>query len=529
MGGAKNCPETPRQKMIGMMYLVLTAMLALNVSADILNGFTKLRHSMESSIASSYLRTEDTMKNFRDKAAEDGKFKEWLVIAEAVQGKSDEFYNYIEQFKLDIFNMCEGTTYKVGDIVLDTVKLKGGSDTNKPHQYAINEGHAAELEEKMNEFRLYMTSADTDCLRKKIATDQKFAEDWNMKIKMYNELFNTNKVYDAAERDSISWENSTFHEMPADAVIALLVKYQNDIRMAENDMVNFLAQQAGASDFRVNTVQAVVIPTAGEYIMQGHKYRAKIATAMMDTNQVPRVFVNGQEVMGGIYEAAGHIGENKYTGYVTVGDDTTRYAFQGQFTVGAPSATISNTDLNIMYSGYDNPFSISVPGVGSDAVTVSCPGASVTKQGGGKWIIKPSGGSSATISVSAMVDGHATQMGSMDFRVKPLPTPDAYLSVGGQTSNSDKIKKALLASGAVSVVASYGPDALIVAKFTVKSFEVKFPNGQSVRCDGGKFSSQALALINKVSPGGIIAVRNVAAIGPDGKPRTLRSLSLELQ
>ena len=111
MGGAKNCPETPRQKMIGMMYLVLTAMLALNVSADILNGFAKLRHSMEGSMLSTQRRTEDAMAGFEKVYAEDGgekKYGEWIAIARAVNDKSNEFYNYIEHFKMDIVNMVEG-------------------------------------------------------------------------------------------------------------------------------------------------------------------------------------------------------------------------------------------------------------------------------------------------------------------------------------------------------------------------------------------------------------------------------------
>ena len=135
MGGAKNCPETPRQKMIGMMYLILTAMLALNVSADILNGFTKLRHSMESSIKSSEVRTADVMEMFavaynKDEASKK-KYGEWYIAAQNIQAESDRFYNYIENFKLDIANMVDGAQYdKMPD------KLKGGSDTNKPHQNA---------------------------------------------------------------------------------------------------------------------------------------------------------------------------------------------------------------------------------------------------------------------------------------------------------------------------------------------------------------------------------------------------------
>jgi len=248
MGGAKNCPETPRQRMISMMYLVLTAMLALNVSADILNGFTKLRHSMESSMNSTTSRTTDVMKAFEVQAQENGKYEEWLVIANAVQAKSDEFYNYIESFKLDIANMCDGKTYQPGE--LDKIRLAKGDDTNKPHQYAEEIGetgkpHSEEMKARMEEFRTYMTSADSKCVKDKLAKDKGFAVEWDRKKTMYMELFSTDNVINE-EKEEISWERSTFSEMPADAVIALLTKYQNDIRISENDLINFLFAQAGS-------------------------------------------------------------------------------------------------------------------------------------------------------------------------------------------------------------------------------------------------------------------------------------------
>ena len=249
MGGAKNCPETPRQRMISMMYLVLTAMLALNVSADILNGFTKLRHSMESSMNSTEVRTDAVLESFKIQALDNEGYQDWLDIANAIAAKSDEFYNYIENFKLDIANMCDNKHYEAE--ALDTIKLKNGSDTNKPHQYALTEYdtetgrlHAEEMKYRMDEFRFYMTTAESKIILDKIEKDANFKEEWERKTSMFNTLFSTADVVDE-EGATISWERSTFAEMPADAVIALLTKYQNDIRVAENDMINYYFSLAG--------------------------------------------------------------------------------------------------------------------------------------------------------------------------------------------------------------------------------------------------------------------------------------------
>lgn len=519
--------------MIGMMYLILTAMLALNVSADILNGFTKLRHSMESSISSSELRTKDVMEMFsvaynKDEAGKK-KYGEWYAVAQAIQEESDRFYQYIERFKLDIANMVDGAEYdKMPD------KLKGGSDTNKPHQYAINEidpetglSHAETLKQKMEAYCKFMTNPESECVRRRME-DQKFRHDMEQKEIMFKSLFNTEDVQNE-EYETITWISSTFSEMPADAVIAMLTKYQNDVRIAENDLITFLFNQTGSSDFVVNQVTPLVIPTNGEYIMAGQRYRAKIASAMIDTNQVPRVFINGQEITGGVYEvAASGVGPKTYNGYMLIGDDTTHYNFQGQYTVGAPSATISNTDLNIMYRGYDNQFSVSVPGVGADKIRVQCAGASVTKNGA-FWTIKPSSGNTAIIEVLAEVDGRMVSMGKQEYRVKQLPRPDAYFMLGGEAKGeTGKITRADLTNGAAKIEASYGPDGLIQAKFKITGFAVKLPSGTEIQNQGDKFNGKTLDAIKKLKAGNMVTIRYIKAVGPDGATVTLRALPLEL-
>ena len=344
----------------------------------------------------------------------------------------------------------------------------------------------------------------------------------------FEAIFSTNEEKNQ-EGESVSWATGIFHEMPASAVCALLTKYQNDIRTAENEVINFLFNAAGASQFVVNQITAVVLPQNGEYVMQGQRYSAKIVSGAVDTLNLPQVFIGGKEIVGGVYEVtASGVGEHTYNGYILMPGDTTHYDFKGKYTVGVPSATIANLDMDLMYIGYNNRFSISVPGVSSDKVKIECPGASVTKQNG-EWIIVPKSGKTAEITVRAEQNGKVSLMGSQKFRLKALPSPEAFVSFGGQVSAAEKMQKSILTSGQASIVASYGKDAAIQAKFTITSFSVKFPNGQSIPCNGGKFSSGAIDLMKKVKPGNIIAIRDVKAKGPDGRERDLRSLSIELQ
>jgi len=534
MGGAKNCPETPRQKMIGMMYLVLTAMLALNVSADILNGFNRLRQSMESSIQSTDRRTDDLMKTFEAAYSKDEggmkKYGDWWAIAQANKKMSDDFYNYVEQFKLEIVAMVEGEKYDAMP-----AEINNGSDTNKPHQYAINEKdpntgrtHAEELRARMDQYRQYMTSADSECLQNKMR-DASFKHEWDQKVEMYNSLFSTGTVK-TKEGETIPWEQSIFDEMPAGAVFAMLTKYQSDIRLAENDFLTFLFKSAGSSDFVINSVQALVLPDNGEYIMQGGHYRARIVSAAVDTTNLPMVYINGQEYANGVYDlVANQVGQHTYKGYMLMPGDTTHYTFQGQYTVGAPSASISNIDMNTIYTGYDNKFNISVPGMGGDKIKVSASGASVTQKNG-LYIIKPSeGAKTVKISVHAEVDGKVVLMGSNDYKVKPLPKPSAFLISGSETyDGTGKIGLKALKSADAHLEASYGADGVLDLPFTIVSFEI-YAGGRYLKADGNKFSNDMKTAIGKLRANDVLNIMTIKYKEPSGKVNTLPNLTLGLK
>lgn len=516
------------------MYLVLTAMLALNVSADIINGFTKLRHSMESSMNSTNLRTDEVMTIFEraysKDAAGEAKYGEWWAVAKAMQEKSDEFYNYIEGFKLEITNRVEGKQYTEMPKA-----IKNGTDTHKAHRYALNEltadgkTHGEELEERMDEFCRFITEAESPCIVRKMS-DPKFAKAWRQKQTMFHDLFDTNEVVNA-EGVPQPWARSVFNEMPAAAVLAVLTKYQNDVRLAENDLVNFFYQAAGSSDFVFNHVDALILPAFGEYVMAGQHYGARIVAAAIDTNQVPRVFINGEEIFGGYYEVlAGKPGPQEYSGYMLIGDDTTHYEFTGRYTVGEPTATVAHTELNILYRGYDNPFSISVPGVSPDKISVNCAGAKVSKDAKGMWIIVPAKDSKdeTHIEVSAIVEGKNLTVAKVKYRVKDLPNPNVYIAFGDELKDETITRKELL-DPKVRIVASYGQDGLVQAKFTIKSFVVKTPTGATINVKGDKLDAKAIAQLNKVAKNSEVKIQYIKAARPDGSEATLRSVSYTIK
>jgi gliding motility-associated protein GldM len=202
-----------------------------------------------------------------------------------------------------------------------------------------------------------------------------------------------------------------------------------------------------------------------------------------------------------------------------------------EYEVIEPTATISNTDLNIMFVGHPNPFSISVPGVSSDQLQVKCDHAEVTNNGNGNWIIIPKSKETKKIRISvfAQVNGSLLPMGSQEYRVRELPRADAYFSVDGELMSEPKLTKNRLANPSNEVVASYGKDGLVEAKFEVVSFKVRMPDATEYKVVGNKLNQKALTAIKGLKPGSLVTISSIEAKTKDGSKQTLRSFNIEIR
>jgi gliding motility-associated protein GldM len=515
--GSKNCPETPRQKMIGMMYLFLTAMLALNVSAEVLQGFTMVNASMRASIASTTERTADLYRDFALMRAEHPeKVEEWYEKATQLRQASDDLYDYIQDFKVQIIRIADGRRADP-----NAVDIKNRGNLDAAGQFALAEGNGRNgrmLRERLIEHREFLIGlADNDPVKRT----------------MYEALFNVDSV------GGRSWEQSMFQMMPLSAAVTMLTKYQNDIRTAEMDMVQFLQRRTDADDFRVNRVEAFVIPSS-RHIMQGGTYRAQIVLAAIDTTAQPEFFIGDRQLrrdgLFGIHEIhASQVGTFSYNGIVRFrGNDgePIDIPFREQFTVGAPAATISNIDLNVVYRGIDNRFSISVPGVAAENVRVTAEGANV-RQSGANYIINPTQNQNIRIIVSAIVEGREIQMGSQEYRVRQIPDPKAFLQYRDQGGvvrtigqvEVGRLSKAAMRSSDFTVIASYGPDELIQANFEVVSFSISTLIG-NVEAQGNKLTARQLQDIDRLERGQPVTFNNIQARGPDGTIRRLGMLQV---
>lgn len=506
MSGAKNCPETPRQRMIGMMYLVLTAMLALNVSSQILEGFTMVDNSLHKTIESAELRNKSLYADFQNLFDKNpAKVREWLTKAQSVKKKSDNLYKFIENFKVQIIRLADN---KEANDSAYVKQIMAKDNLNKAAEYGIVGGHGKELKKQISDYSKFLIDLSINNPSKQ---------------KMYQSIFATGKT-----KDGKQWEEALLEDMPLSAVVTILTKYQSDVRTSEAEIIQYLKSQTDAMDFRVNKITAVVVPNT-PYVIRGEKYSAQIVLSAVDSTKTPEFYVNGQQVRKGLYEVmTGKLGVIPYTGLIKLqGNDgiVINYPFKSSYIVGEPTATLSNEDLNVVYRGIDNKFSVSVPGVAAENVSVRVIGGTARKDGG-KYLIQPTRDEDINIEVWAKVEGKERKMGGGAYRVKYLPDPKAFLQPG--EAGSKPLRGGFSTPSVLrtsALVASYGKDELIKAKFKVVSFTMLAKGFSPLTIGGSRLNG---GFLDKLIKGDILIINNIKAVGPDQLPRDLGSIAIQL-
>ena len=527
--GATNCPETPRQRMISMMYLVYTAMLALNVSADILNAFVTVGDSVEVSnklmagkAESSYIAFENAYNG------NPGKVGENWAKAQEVREKTKKMLEYIDNIKYELHAMTDGLEGGVAESkkILAEKGFAGivkKDNYNEPTRYFLagtedgSAGKAIELRKKIEAYQADMlTYVKSEAYKKQLKT---------MQIK-------TDQTWKNKAGQDLNWQMYNFYHMIITADMVLLNKFKSEIQNAEMDLVNHLYQQISADDFKFDQVTARVLPKS-TYIIQGGQYEADVIVAAYDSKSELTGEVRGQNLVGdsGMLKlkfGANTLGEQKYKGTVYVKKETGSmpYEFEGEYFVAAPSVTVSPTNLNLFYIGIDNPVSISVPGANSKDITATISGAggTLTPIAGkdGQYMVNVKKQEKCFISVKAKIAGKEMDMGKIEFRTKPIPKPIAKV---GKYDSGRVDKQEILAQTGVRVDKG---DFEFNVNYRVKDCKIEvIQQGQDRRppivLTGGKFTSEVIAQIRQARKGTKIVIEEIRAIGPAGEVGTANS------
>lgn len=546
MSGGK---ETPRQKMIGMMYLVLTALLAMNVSKDILDAFVIINEGIEVTNQNFMAKNAFQYQLFeKAKANDPQKVKKFYDKAFRAKGLADALYEHIEELKKycvaktggfesieavpadSLFNLKNVESKDNYDI---PTHILIGSDPANP---AEGEHTARELKLLINEFKndlLFLFDDETERAALELGLN---TEDFGM----------NNGTFE-------SWETGNFDHIPLAAVVTALSKIQSDIRNAEADIIKALYRNISADDFKFDTLAAKVIPRSN-YIIAGDSFVADVIVAAWSNTVQPRMRLVSQfdpETGMPVYEDFNKLD----SGNIKINNGAARYAVptsgegtkdwggviqikapdgtwasynipKQTYTVAKPALVVSPTAMNVFYRGIDNPVEISVPGVPTEQLEVSI--SNVVSKSGSNGIFKLQPGKDAkcVVTVGAKINGKTQSFGNKEFRVKNVPDPKPYF--GGKTgSDNIPIKDLKAAAGVIAKMENFEFDL----RFEIVSYVVSATIKGTVveqECKGPQLSSDSRKILNELKSGQKFYIEKIKAKGPDGSLRDLGTVALKL-
>jgi gliding motility-associated protein GldM len=545
--------ETPRQKMIGMMYLVLTAMLALNVSAEVLDAFRLVNEGIKNTTEIFSKKNESIYKEFEAEVAKnEQKALEWKNKAFDVRSQADELYGYIQDLKVTIVKKNQGKkieenealSKKDGKILIDQAKVTGENKTSKTTSFLIgNEknGKAYELKKKINEFR--------ENLLEMVSEEDKKV------IEAISSSLDTSDPPPLEDREPKTWEIKHFYEIPLGAILPILSKIQADVRNAESEMIQYLFNQIEAGSFSFNKLEATVIPNSNN-IIKGNEYRAEVFLAARDTTAPPKILIgkwdsvrnedgtydvemteieDSLEIQGGkgIYSREmQRTGSHEWGGIIKLMGPDGNYIkkpFKQKFQVSRPNVVISPTKMNVFYVGIPNPVSISIPGIPAEDVRATMTNGDIYKVGPGDYEVKPrSSQRRSVIRVQGKVDDNYRSYGTQEFRVKDLPTPTAQ--VGGKAGGEIREEKLRIQSGIYAKM----EDFLFDLQYEVTQFTITTTDRggylKELRKKGFKFDDEVTEwLKDNVARNRKVNFEDIKAVGPDGKVKDLNPITFTVK
>ena len=523
---------SPRQKMIGMMYLVLTALLALNVSKEIINAFVTIDDALNVTVNNISGKNAQAYSAFQRQLDND-KVKTKPYHDKAMKAKQlcEDLNKYILTVK--------DTLLRTTDAVESGVKTPTSRQLLNKDNYDIpttlmcgsendGKGHkATELKAKIAIF-------------KKAMLDNLDAKDRAKFSQRLEDLFNTNDPKpNEVEDGKRTWEMATFYHNPVVASVALLTKMQTDIKNAESEVVNHLLSSINATDFKFDTLSPrVIAPTS--YVLIGQEYKADVFLAAMSSTSDPEVLVGGRPlpVSGGVgtYTVRpSSDGEQKWGGIIKIKkpDNTFQeFKFESSYISAKPSSTVSADKMNVVYIGVDNPMSISVPGVAADKVKFTATGLTLTqdpKLGKGHFIGRATTVGEAVVRVSAELTAGkpVLPMGEFKFRVKKIPNPVA--KIAGKRDGS--ISKNVLAAQSAIIPEMENFDFDLFSK--VKSFKMsRYGKGRDPiekSTEGNVLTGEMRDVINQCRAGDKVLFEYIKATMPDGTVRDINAIILTVQ
>lgn len=505
MAGGK---QTPRQRMINILYLVLLGLIALNVPDNLLDAFKKIGDSLANSNSNVQAGLNTTYQTF-----EQTRLKQQADRAKPIYDKAkhateiaDNLYNYVEGLKKHLIDNTGGVDEKSGD-------YKGRDNMDVTPNFMITDGKATELKNKINDTKQQLIGVLD-------AKDQSG-------IKLSLEADDPKNPKDGKN----TWELANFGEgIPMGAAITQLIKIQSDVKNAESEVVKKELGKIDVAQVTLDQFKGVAVAPSS-YVISGTPYTAQIFLTAYDSKSNPTITINGSPIsvkdgIGTYSVSTGKEGEFTYAGDLAVKgpDGIKHYKLDPQkYQVAKPSAVVSPDKMNVLYIGVDNPLSISAPGIPLEDLHVSISNGSLTGTKG-HYAARVSSIGEAKVTISADINKKLTPLSTQTFRVKRIPDPVAQFA--GKSSGQTSAVNLRAQDRVFAFLADFEFDA----KFTVTRFTLLIQKPRqdviSKKATGNELTAEMKAAMQTITPGTRVWFDDITAVGPDGATRGLQPIIL---
>jgi gliding motility-associated protein GldM len=505
-------PKEPRQKMINMMYLVLTALLALNVSAEILNAFKTVNNSITKANDVLASNNDEIYKQIDAKKADPKSQKNaliWAPLAVKAHEYSKSVYDTLESLKLRLKREA-GYAPEKGDTLFHEDNLDAAT------RLFDNQGQGKRLYAMMTDYKKNILDIDPEI-------GKVFANKLPINLEIPKSQSGNAKL---------DFTTAYFHMTPAIAALTILSKFQNDVKNSENQVVSYCNSKIDAVVVHFDNF-GFVGGLSSSYVMPGEKISVMAGLGATSSGAAPTFFINGREVKAG---GDGIATEDFNAGGAGAGQKvhvTVKYKDQDgidktidkdlPYTVGQPAGVAVMADkMNVLYIGVDNPLTITA-GVGAEKISASFTGGTVSRVNGNHWVAKPT--SPGEHNVNVIIEGKSTPI---KFRVKYLPNPASFVGTSKGGSISSATFKAM-----GGVIAKYEETdfeaAFKVVSYTLAAQGGAFPNYTEAQNDGNRWVGRAGDIVGKAGPGTNIFLDKIIVVGPDGRRRELAPMMFNLK
>jgi gliding motility-associated protein GldM len=511
MAGGKN---SPRQKMVNLMYLIFIAMLALNMSKEVLAAFGIMNEKLETSNAMTTASNEAFLGSLETKASEDAaKYEKLYKNAQQIKAMSQEYYDYLESLKSGMTEGIEDPTdYARMDMsdFLDQKLFQGENLSEDGKKFMSN----------LTGYRDQVAAIVPAALKQSVI-DRFQTGDENGKV----------EKRDGTKQD---WINYHYEGYPLVASLAKLTALQADVKVTEEAALKSMLQGELTSQVSLKNFATSLTSSKSAYYT-GEKYDGKIIISKTDNSSTPvkaELTLDGRKLSEGsdykleaggvkMLIGSGSAGDHEVKGIIYFKQDGEEIPVEvnNSFaTISKPGGALIAADkMNVVYRGVANPMSISIPGIANNKVNASAPG--LKSIGGSKYVMNPGTGRTVTIKASGTLPDGEPVGSSLEFRIKDIPRPEG--SVSKQTGSIKLPKRNV----EIATIGAGLEDFDFDLNLAVSGFKFKVPGQPTVTVRGNKMDGKAKSALERAKRGDIVQIFDIEAYITNNKSYKLKKVS----